>query len=98
MLALKETPQTLRGITSQFPRDITPQTPRGITHTQTTRGVTYDNEILNHTLQLDLSADTMRAPNGTYHVQTPKEVSSEHVIQHLPSQVLKRKITHSKHK
>ena len=28
-----------------------------------------------------------------YHVQTPREVSSEHTIQHLPSQVLKREIT-----
>ena len=93
MLALKETPQTPREITTQFPREITPQTQRGITHTQTTRGVTYDSEILNHTLQLDLSADTMRALNETYHVQTPREVSSEHTIQHLPSQVLKREIT-----
>ena len=63
MWALKEPPQTTREITTQFPRDITPQTQRGITHTQTTRGVTYDSEILNHTLQLDLSADTMRALN-----------------------------------
>ena len=93
MLALKETPQTPREITTQFPRDITPQTQRGITHTQTTRGVTYDSEILNHTLQLDLSADSMRAFNETYHVQTPREVSSEHTIQHLPSQVFKREIT-----
>ena len=76
MLALKEDPQTPRGITSQVLRDITPQTQRGITHTQTTRGVNYDSEILNHILQLDISADTMRALNETYHVQTPREISS----------------------
>ena len=76
MLALKEAPHTSRVITSQVLRDITPQTQRGITHTQTIRGVTYDSEILNHTLQLDLSADTMRALNETYHVQTSREISS----------------------
>lgn len=92
MLALKETPQTPRRITPQIPRGIPPLTSRGITQPQTPRGVTYDSETLNHTLQLDLSADTMRALNETYHVQTPRQVSSEHTSQHLPSQVLKREI------
>ena len=35
----------------------------------------------------------MRALNETYHVQAPRQISSEHTIQHLTSQLLKGETT-----